>query len=152
MAHFTLTISILVTGVSLILGRDMYFLRYFSNKEKVFNIGVGEFSLYISIILGFVLIVISTILYSKTKTVYYSMISVYGIITLITIFKEHTLFEYIFLGLSWILIIFSKDRFYRKDFIFTWENAMKVLTYVLIIFTYRLIQYIFVLKRMVSQG
>lgn len=147
-AHFALTISILVTGVSLILGRDIYFLRYFPNKEKIFNIGVGEFSLYISIILGFILIVISTILYSKTKTVYYSMISVYGIITLITIFKEHTLFGYIFLGVSWILIIFSKDRFYRKDFIFTWKNAVKALTYVLIAFTYRLIAVYFHTKKM----
>ncbi|CAM2078486.1 MAG: Phosphatidylglycerol lysyltransferase [uncultured Clostridium sp.] len=147
-AHFALTISILVTGISLILGNEIYFLRYFPNKENVFNIGVGEFSLYISIILGFILIVISTILYSKTKTVYYSMISVYGIITLITIFKEHTLFEYIFLGVSWILIIFSKDRFYRKDFIFTWKNVVKAISYVLIAFMYRLIAVYFRERKM----
>ena len=146
-AHFTLTISILVTGLSLILGKNNYFIRYFPNKDRVFIMTIEEFTLCIGIILGFILIVISTILYSKTKPVYYAMVSVYGIITLITIFKEHTFFEYIFLGFSWILIIFSKDRFYRKDFIFTWKNALKAVIYVLIAFTYHIITVYFYFKR-----
>lgn len=145
-AHFALTTAVLFTGILLSLGNNLYFLKYLPNKDKVFNIGIGEFLLHISIILGFILIVIASVLYSKTRLVYYAMVSIYGIITLVMIFKVNTLFEYIFLVISWILIIFSKDRFYRKDFIFTWKNAIKALTYVFIIFTYHIIVIYFLFK------
>lgn len=144
-SHFVLTISILFTGILLSLGRFFYYLNI-PNKDKIFNIGISEFSIHISIILGFILIVISTVLYSRTKPVYYTMVAIYLILTLIEIFQAMSLFDYIFLGFSWILIIFSKDRFYRKDFIFTWKNAIKALTLVLVIFTYRIIEFYFMYK------
>ena len=138
-AHFVLTISLLLTGLSLILGSNFYLLKYLPNKDRIFNMTIEDFTLFINIILGFILIVISAILYSKTKPVYYAMVFIYIIITLIALFKTHTLLEYILIGCSWLLIIFSKDRFYRKDFIFTWKSAIKAIAYVLIAFISRLI-------------
>lgn len=124
-AHFVLTIIILGTGLSLVFWNDIYLERYFLGKEEILNMSIVEFSVCISIILGFILIVISTILHSKTNIVYYSMIVVFGIISSCVFFYEYTYREYLFLGVAWVLIIFSRGRFYRKGFIFTWKNAIK---------------------------
>lgn len=145
-AHFLLTISILFTGLALVFYSNIPIKAYFPNKDAMFNIGIEEFSVYISIILGFILIVISTILHSKTKSIYYSMIFIYGIITVLMCIKKYTLIQYFILLVSWGLIIFSRKRFYRKDFIFTWKNALKATTLVSIVFIYNLVVNYYIFK------
>ena len=54
-----------------------------------------------------------------------------------TVIKSFT--SYLVVIIGWLLIILSKNRFYKKGFIYTWKSAMKSICSVLILFTISLI-------------
>ncbi|MCR1951294.1 bifunctional lysylphosphatidylglycerol flippase/synthetase MprF [Clostridium sp. DSM 100503] len=132
-AQFTLSMLILANGLYLIFFDYSYVERYLPDKDKILNIDIAIFSIFISVFLGFILIVISTLISSKSRVIYYAMIGVLGAITFGVFFDKYIYHEYILLAITWVLIIFSRKRFYRKGFIFTWKSAIKCIIFILII-------------------
>ena len=62
---------------------------------------------------------------------------VIGAFITMTVIKSFT--SYLVVIIGWLLIILSKNRFYKKGFIYTWKSAMKSICSVLILFTISLI-------------
>ena len=121
-----------ITGISLIFGNNIHLKRYFPHKNEILNMDIVELSISLSIIIGFILIVLSTILHTKTKEVYYFMVFVFAVITIGGFFSKYNIHECIFIGLVWILILFSRKMFYRIGFIYTWKNAIKDIEIILL--------------------
>lgn len=132
LAHCALKIMLFITGISLIFGNNIYLKRYFPHKNEILNMDIVELSISLSIIIGFILIVLSTILHTKTKEVYYFMVFVFAVITMGGFFSKYNIHECIFIGLVWILILFSRKMFYRIGFIYTWKNAIKDIAIILL--------------------
>lgn len=151
-AHYILIITFFISGLSLIFVYDINIDRYFPNKEFIFTMNIVEFSINISIILGFILIVLATLIYTQSKKIYYMLIGILVILTLISFTNKYTFFEYTYLIFNWILLFLSKNRFYRKGFIFTLKSAIKSTMFILVIFlvdlivTYSTIKYYMNLK------
>lgn len=138
-AHYILIITLLVSGLSLIFGYDIYIDKYFPNKEMIFNMSITEFSINISIILGFLLIVLATVVYTETKAIYYTLIVILSMLTAVCFTNKYSSFEYIYIILNWILIILSKKRFYKKGFIYTAKNLIRSILFILLAFGVNLI-------------
>ena len=132
LAHCVLKIMLFITGISLIFGNNIYLKRYFPHRNEILNMDIVELSISLSIIIGFILIVLSTILHTKTKEVYYFMVFVFAVITMGGFFSKYNIHECIFIGLVWILILFSRKMFYRIGFIYTWKNAIKDIAIILL--------------------
>lgn len=132
LAHCVLKIMLFITGISLIFGNNIHLKRYFPHKNEILNMDIVELSISLSIIIGFILIVLSTILHTKTKEVYYFMVFVFAVITIGGFFSKYNIHECIFIGLVWILILFSRKMFYRIGFIYTWKNAIKDIAIILL--------------------
>ena len=62
LAHCVLKIMLFITGISLIFGNNIYLKRYFPHRNEILNMDIVELSISLSIIIGFILIVLSTIL------------------------------------------------------------------------------------------
>lgn len=133
-AHYILIIMLLISGLSLIFGYDIYIDKYFPNKETIFNINIVEFSTNISIILGFMLIVLATVIYTEVKIIYHILIGILSLLTLVCFSNKYSSFEYIYLSISWVLIILSKKRFYKKGFIYTVKNLIRSIVFILLAF------------------
>lgn len=133
-AHYILIIMLLISGLSLIFGYDIYIDKYFPNKETIFNINIVEFSTNISIILGFMLIVLATVIYTEVKSIYHILIGILSLLTLVCFSNKYGSFEYIYLSISWVLIILSKKRFYKKGFIYTVKNLIRSIVFILLAF------------------
>lgn len=133
-AHYILIIVLLISGLSLIFGYDIYINKYFPNIETIFNMNIIEFSINISIILGFILIVLATVIYTEAKSIYYVLIGILSLLTLVCFSNKYGPFEYIYLIISWVLIILSKKRFYKKGFIYTVKNLIKSIVFILFVF------------------
>ena len=129
---FLLITSVYVTGVFLILWITID-VEAIIKKSSVFNIDIINFSTYTSIVLGFLLIVLASMLNTKTKTIYYVLIGVFSIITVFSAVIINNFTTYVILIISWILILLSRERFYKKGFVFTWKNAIKSIGLVLIL-------------------
>lgn len=130
-AHYCLIMTLLISGLSLIFGYSIYIDKYFPNRDTIFNMNIVDFSMSISVILGFLLIVLSTLIHSETKGIYYTLVVINSILTGLAFTNQYTYFEYVYLTLNWILIILSKKRFYKKGFIYTVKNLVKSIVFIL---------------------
>ncbi|WP_373206019.1 bifunctional lysylphosphatidylglycerol flippase/synthetase MprF [Clostridium tertium] len=137
--HYILFITLFISGLSLVFGYDIYLDKYFPNKEIVFNMNIVEFSINISIILGFMIIVLSTLIHTESKGIYYTLIFILSILTALAFTNKYNYFEYIYLTINWILIILSKKRFYKQGFIYTIKNLIRSIFVILSIFIINLI-------------
>lgn len=133
-----LKLAIYITGILLIFWVTID-VEKIVHKSSIFNINTLDFSIYISIVLGFLLIVLASIVNSKTKNIYYILIGIFSIITVFSVIFINSFNGYILLVFTWGVIILSKERFYRKGFIFTWKNAIKSISSVLILLIINLI-------------
>ncbi|WP_394899678.1 bifunctional lysylphosphatidylglycerol flippase/synthetase MprF [Clostridium tertium] len=138
-AHYALFITLLISGISLIFGYDIYVDKYFPNKEVIFNMNIVDFSISISIILGFILIVLATLIHTESKGIYYTLIVILSILTGVAFTNKYNFFEYIYLFVNWILITLSIKRFYKKGFIYTIKNLIRSILFILSAFTINLI-------------
>lgn len=137
-SHYILIIMLLISGLSLIFGYDIYIEKYFPNKETIFNMNIVEFSVNISIILGFMLIVLATVIYTEVEGIYYALIGILSLLTLVCFSNKYSSFEYIYLSISWVLIILSKKRFYKKGFIYRVKNLIRSILFILLVFAVNL--------------
>ena len=128
-----LILTVYIIGIALIFWITID-ISVFVNKDTIFSIDIFDFAVYISIVLGFLLIVLATILNSRTKVIYYILVTSLTIITLFSLIFVKGFNTYIILAVAWLLVILSRKRFYKKGFIFTWNNAIKAILSVLVIF------------------
>ena len=127
-----LILMVYITGVALIFWITID-VPAFININSIFNISILDLTVYLSVILGFLLIVLASILNTKTKKIYRILIVSFSIITLFSLFVMRSFEGWTILTFAWILIILSKNRFYREGFIFTWNNAVKGIGLVLVL-------------------
>lgn len=127
-----LILMVYITGLALIFWITID-IPTFISKTTIFNMDILDFAVYLSIVLGFLLIVLAPILSAKTKKIYYILIVAFSIITVYSLVVVKSFNTCIVLAVAWILIILSKKRFYKKGFIFTWNNAIKGIASVLVL-------------------
>lgn len=133
-ASTILMLTVYITGISLIFWMNIDISKII-DISSIFKINIFD----LSIMLGFLLVVLASILNTRTRKVYYILVISFTLITLliVTVIKSFT--SYLVVIIGWLLIILSKNRFYKKGFIFTWKSAMKSICSVLILFTISLI-------------
>ncbi|MCQ2969451.1 MAG: lysylphosphatidylglycerol synthase domain-containing protein [Clostridium sp.] len=137
--HIILICTTFITGIYLIFMRNIDIERFISNKNLLQKVDTFEISTMISIILGFILIVISTMLYSKAKKVYYALIAGFGIVTLLLLISNHGVMKYALIIVMSIIILLSKKSFYREGFIITLKDSIKTISLILLIVIIKLI-------------
>ena len=131
-AQFVLSAMLLINGIYLSVFDYTYVQKFLPDKDTILNIDIAIFSMAISVTVGFILIVLSVLIHSRAKHIYYAMVGVLGIVTVGVLFNKYVYNEYVLLIITWLLIIFSRKRFYRKGFIFTWKSAIKANTLIFI--------------------
>ena len=127
-----LILMVYITGIALIFWTTID-VPSFITVNTIFNISVMDLAVYISVVLGFLLIVLASILNTKTKKIYYILVGSFSLITIFVLFVEKNFDGFIILIVAWILIILSKKRFYKEGFIFTWNNAIKGIVSILVL-------------------
>ena len=137
-ASTILTLTVYITGILLIFWIEIDISKVI-HRSSIFKINILDFALYLSIVLGFLLVVLASILNTRTKKVYYILVTSFALITLLTMTVIKSFTSYLVVIIGWLLIILSKNRFYKKGFIYTWKSAMKSICSVLILFTISLI-------------
>ncbi len=137
-ASTILTLTVYITGILLIFWIKIDISKVI-HRSSIFKINILDFALYLSIVLGFLLVVLASILNTRTKKVYYILVTSFALITLLTMTVIKSFTSYLVVIIGWLLIILSKNRFYKKGFIYTWKSAMKSICSVLILFTISLI-------------
>lgn len=127
-----LILMVYITGIGLIFWITID-IPAFIHKTTIFNMDIFDFAISLSIILGFLLVALAPILSTKTKKVYYILIASFSIITIYSLVVVKSFNACIINAIAWVLIILSKKRFYKKGFIFTWNNAIKGIASVLVL-------------------
>lgn len=139
LAHYILIGTLLISGFLLIFEYDIYLDKYFPDKEMIFNMNIVDFSINISIIIGFLLIVLATLIHTETKGIYYTLIAIFSILTGLAFTNKYNSVEYIYLTVNWILVILSKRRFYKKGFIYTIKKLIRSILLILLVLIVNLI-------------
>ena len=136
-ASTILTLTVYIIGILLIFWIEIDISKVI-HRSSIFKINILDFALYLSIVLGFLLVVLASILNTRTKKVYYILVTSFALITLLTMTVIKSFTSYLVVIIGWLLIILSKNRFYKKGFIYTWKSAMKSICSVLILFTIKI--------------
>ena len=125
-AHYGLILLVLSAGIVLLISQVMPgAIERVHLIKKLFGFKIMYISGAISIVIGFLLIAMSSIITFKSKSVYkitMVLVVVGGILSLIKGFDYE---ESLYLLVVGIILRMSKDQFYREGFIMSWGAVIK---------------------------
>ncbi|WP_235993147.1 bifunctional lysylphosphatidylglycerol flippase/synthetase MprF [Heyndrickxia sporothermodurans] len=124
MSHWILTILVFFSGIVLLLSASLpgvldriKFLREFLSSPLM------GFSHQLTIVTGFLLILLSRGIEYRVRWAYYSTLVLLIFASLLCLVKGFDYEEAIYLGFVAVMLVVSKKRFYRLNFVVTWGRA-----------------------------
>lgn len=120
-----LKILVFLSGVSLLISTAVPNI-VFKIKEIRFLSASTEmhFSKFLVIVVGFILIVLATLIKTRAKSIYYLTLIILLIGTIFTVLKSFNYIAAGYLLIVFIIILLSKKEFYRKSFIISSEDIV----------------------------
>lgn len=123
-SHWILTVLVFLSGIILLLSASVpgvfdriRFLREFLSSPLM------GFSHQLTVVAGFLLILLSRGIEYRVKWAYYSTVAVLIFASLLCLVKGFDYEEAIYLSIVAIVLTISKKRFYRQNFVITWGRA-----------------------------
>ncbi|MPQ44551.1 bifunctional lysylphosphatidylglycerol flippase/synthetase MprF [Clostridium tarantellae] len=125
-AYKILIVLVFISGSVIVLANIAPDILY---KIKFIKILLAQraigFSIGISVIIGFLIILASLMIKYKSKGIYKITISLLALSIIFSFSRGIKLSELIFLLMVSYLVYLSRDKFYRKTFVVTWKNIIK---------------------------
>lgn len=124
LSHWILTLLVFISGIILLLSASLpgvldriKFIREFLASPLM------GFSHQLTVVAGFLLILLSRGIEYKVRWAYYSTLAVLIFASLLCLVKGFDYEETIYLSIVALMLIISKKRFYRLNFVITWGRA-----------------------------
>lgn len=122
-SFFTLRFLVFISGAALLLSTTFPNVFY-SVREIKFLSDATElhFSKMLIIIVGFLLIIMASLLRYRTKSIYLLTIAFLACGTILTVLKSFNYVASTYLLIVALIILLSKREFYKKSFVIGWEH------------------------------
>ncbi|GAA0085336.1 bifunctional lysylphosphatidylglycerol flippase/synthetase MprF [Clostridium sp. CTA-7] len=119
------SILIFLTGVMILLFRVMPHMKSTFRRMYVMREPINNLSITMEIVMGFLLIAISTMLLYKSKQTFKIVMVLVSIAWTGSIIGVYRYWQTGFLTFVIIFLFLSRHNFYRKSFVFSWEKLLK---------------------------